>query len=64
MTQIERDTRRYLQHLYDPDGPSVEVVSVDNIEAILSFARSMGWIEEGDGHGLSEKGIREVIGNA
>lgn len=61
MSPIEIATRRYLTGLYRP-GPSVEVGTVENLGAILDFARSKGWLKEEPGgpHGLSDTGIAEL----
>ena len=62
MDELERQTRNYLQALQQV-GPSVDVATIKNLDEILKFARSKGWIdgEAGDGHTLSEAGLREVI---
>ena len=60
MTDIEIQTRKYLAAMYAPEGPTVEVAKVPNLDEILVFARSKGWIIEDDGFSLSDKGIQDL----
>jgi hypothetical protein len=62
MEEIERQTREYLKALYGLGKPSVEILSVQNLPAILAFARREGWIVESDegGHGLTPLGVKEI----
>lgn len=61
MEEIERQTRQYLKALYGL-GKSVEVLPVQNLPAVLAFARREGWIVESPegGHGLSPLGVKEI----
>jgi hypothetical protein len=62
MKEIERQTREYLKALYGLGKPSVEVLPVRNLPAILAFARQEGWIVEPPegGHGLTPLGVKEI----
>jgi hypothetical protein len=62
MEEIERQTRAYLKALYGLGRPSTEVMSVQNLPAILAYARQRLWIVEGpDGsHGLTPVGVKEI----
>ncbi|MFA5956121.1 hypothetical protein [Hyphomicrobium sp.] len=66
MEEIERQTRDYLRALYGLGTPSVEILPVQNLPAVLAFARLQRWIVEGPdgGHGLSPLGVKEIADNA
>lgn len=62
MEEIERQTRAYLKALYGLGKSSAEILPVQNLPAILAFARQKRWIVEGPegGHGLSPLGVKEI----
>lgn len=62
MEEIERQTREYLRALYGLGTPSVGILPVHHLPAVLAFARSRRWIVEGPdgGHGLSPLGVKEI----
>jgi len=62
MDDIEAQARQYLKALYGIAEPSVEVLPVQNLPAILAFARQEGWIVESPegGHGLTPLGVKEI----
>jgi hypothetical protein len=64
MEEIEKQTRDYLRALYGLGKPSVEILPVQNLPAVLAFARLKRWIVEGPegGHGLSPLGVKEIGG--
>ena len=61
MKDIERQARQYLKALYGIGHPS-EILRVQNLPAILAFARQEGWIVESPegGHGLTPLGVKEI----
>jgi len=62
MNDIEKQARHYLKALYGIGEPSDEVLSAQNLPAILAFARQEGWIVESPegGHGLTPLGVKEI----
>jgi len=62
MEELERLTREYLKALYGLGKASTDILPVQNLPAILAFARRRRWIVEGPdgGHGLSPLGVREI----
>ncbi|HVX35002.1 MAG TPA: hypothetical protein VHC71_02145 [Hyphomicrobium sp.] len=61
MDEIERQAREYLKALYGIGQP-VEILHVQNLPAILAFARKEGWVVESPegGHGLTPLGVKEI----
>jgi hypothetical protein len=62
MEDIKRQALEYLKALYGLGKPSVEILPIQNLPAILAFARREGWIVEGveGGHGLTPLGVKEI----
>ncbi len=62
MEDIEKHARSYLKALYGMGKPATEVMSVQNLPEIMTYARRRLWIVEGpDGsHGLTPLGVKEI----
>lgn len=62
MDDIEKQARAYLKALYGLGKSSTDVMSVQNLPAIMTYARRRLWIVEGpDGsHGLTPLGVKEI----
>lgn len=62
MEEIEKQAREYLKALYGLGKSSADILAVQNLPAILAFARQKRWIVEGPdgGHGLSPLGVRAI----